>query len=85
MAGNVVVAQRGSQRWCGGGFGLKPERKSKAMVGLLWLFLVTGEEEEERSWWEGAVAASLGFGRAPFFLKCIFLYFFVGFLVMAFS
>jgi hypothetical protein len=35
MAGNVVVAQRRGQGWCGGSFGLKPERKRKATEGLL--------------------------------------------------
>jgi hypothetical protein len=49
MVGDVCLAERGGQGWCGGGFGLKPERKRKATEGLLWLFLVTGEEEEERS------------------------------------
>jgi len=38
MTGDVCSAERGGQGWCGGGFGLKPERKRKAMEGLLWLF-----------------------------------------------
>jgi len=47
MAGNVAVAQRRGQGWCGGSFGLKPERKRKAMEGLL--FFLTGG----RSWGRG--------------------------------
>lgn len=67
MAGNVVVAQRGGQGWCDGSFGLKPERKRKATEGLLWLFLVAGGRRGVKKLGEGATAASLRFGRAPFF------------------
>jgi hypothetical protein len=73
--GDVSSAERGSQGWCCEGLGLKSERKRKATEGLLWLFLVTGEEEEERSWGEGAVAANLGFSRAfTIFYKCPYFF-----------
>jgi len=53
MVGDVCSVERGGQGWYGGGFGLKLERKRKATEGLLWLFLVTEKEEEERSWGRG--------------------------------
>jgi hypothetical protein len=37
MVGDVCSAERGGQGWCGGDFGLKPERKRKATEGLLQL------------------------------------------------
>jgi hypothetical protein len=50
-----------------GGFGLKPERKRKAMEGLLCLLGDWGRRGGKKLR-EGAAAASLGFGRALFFL-----------------
>jgi len=60
-----------------GGFGLKPERKRKATKSLLCLLGDWGRRGGKKLR-EGAVAASLGFGRAPsFFCKCLFLYIFL--------
>ncbi|KAG6770081.1 hypothetical protein POTOM_025748 [Populus tomentosa] len=45
----LLELERGGQGWCCRGLRLKLERKGKATKGLLWLFFVIGEEEEERS------------------------------------
>jgi hypothetical protein len=49
MAGNVAVAQRRGQGWCGGSFGLKPERKRKAMEGLLFFFCDWGKKRSKEA------------------------------------
>ncbi|KAJ6879139.1 hypothetical protein NC652_032639 [Populus alba x Populus x berolinensis] len=49
MVGDVCSAERGGQCYCGGSFGLKPERKRTATEGLLWLFLVTRKKRRKEA------------------------------------
>ena len=80
MVGDVCSAEKGGQGWCGDSFGLKLERKRKAKEGLLCLFWVTGEKEEERKSMKGGVAAeSRDWNASPPFSRVILLFYFLFF------
>jgi hypothetical protein len=48
MVGDACSAERGGQGWCGGGLGLKPERRRKKLRGAFNGWFETREEKRKK-------------------------------------